>query len=181
MLLNNRWTQVALILPLLVCSADFVNRYDVTSDERASKAFEPLPAGSSYSPLTQKTYEDIVSGFADYDRPVEKVTSKKKPVKEKPNPNLSKEFQNAQNGKLDRVFIGDYSYRPLGVFSEHSHFALLERRHLKNGKVKRIKVVELQKIANYQVTKIELNQITIVAEQRTIVLKLFKTQTKAKR
>jgi len=181
MLLNNRWTQVALILPLLICSADFANRYDVTSSERVSKAFEPLPAGNSYRPLTQRTYEDIVAGFADYDRPVEKAISKKKPVKAKPNPKLSKEFQNAQNGDLDRVFIGDYAYRPLGVFFEDSHFALLERRHLKNGKVKRIKVVENQEIANYKVSKIELNQITIVAEQRTIVLKLFKTQTKAKK
>ncbi|WP_028771744.1 hypothetical protein [Shewanella waksmanii] len=179
MLMNNRWIQMTAAISLLLCSLDFVNRYEVGGEDRQGRTLDTVESEQVFSPFADERVNKILAQFEKFDVPIEEKVANKPATKPKPNPRLSKEFQNKQKGNLSKLFIGDYSYRPLGVFDADAKFALLEQRHLKNRKTKRIKVIEGQKISDYQVTSIELNSINIAAGKRKITLRLFDIKQKA--
>ncbi len=181
MLLNNKWIQIASFVAFTTCIADFNNRYDVGSQGQEDKLIEPIEVGQVFSPYENNRVEKILSNFSKYDIPIEEKKVESKNTVSKPNPRLSEEFQNKQKGALSQLFIGDYSYRPIGVFDSQEKFALLEQRHLTNRKTKRIKIVEGQQIENYSVIAIELNSIKIAADKREVSLRLFEIKPKAKK
>ncbi|WP_144213636.1 hypothetical protein [Shewanella donghaensis] len=181
MLLSNRWVQGAVISAMLLSIIDLSQRYNLNTKDSDDRVLETIDQSKVFSPFENEKVEKIFSNFQKYDQPLVVKSDKTKVVNAKPNPRLGKEFQDNQRGSLSTLFIGDYSYKPIGVFDYDSKFALLEQRHMKNKKTKRIKVVKGQAIGKYKVSTIQLNEINIEADDRKITLRLFDIKQKAKK
>lgn len=146
-------------------------RLNVASVAYASKQEQHNMVSTQHSLLDKQTQQAINKLYANFDVPEPEVTSD---VVDKPKLGMSLEEQQAQNGKLDKLFIDDNQYLLSGVFWDKQYFAVLLKIDVNTNTPEEIKVAQGQVFSGYTIEHISKQHITFVNGARTITLSMFK-------
>tara|TARA_R110000737_G_scaffold212260_1_gene229712 strand:+ start:62 stop:607 length:546 start_codon:yes stop_codon:yes gene_type:complete len=171
---------ICLVFILLFAVWDYFSRLDSATANTQIKAIVGAKAANSSVQLDQALKNKILALFSGYDLPPEvvvKAAVNTAIVKQ----GLSLAEQGEQRGKLSKLYLGDFSYTPLGVFKENDSarnrqeiFAVLIQQHIKTNAKKEIKVALNQSLPPYLVSNITETMIEFSADTRVIQLSLFK-------
>jgi hypothetical protein len=166
---------VSVLVVALLCFLDMSTRLSqqVTNEEKVFKLNDDLNTRQSSFDSTKAAM--IMALFDSYDV-VEKITASVLPPPTKPvKKGLSAEEQNNQQGKLNKFYVGDYTYTLLGLFKDTERFAVLAQENINSSIVKEIRVTLAHDLMPYKVSKINESvvEFTLVSAQKTVVLSLF--------
>ncbi|ABV37625.1 hypothetical protein Ssed_3021 [Shewanella sediminis HAW-EB3] len=169
---NQKSWAIAACITALVVSWDFSNRIMISNHSKVSNTELDM----SYIALSQassdNTDDKIIGLYAEYDKPVAPVTPASDILETKKSGMTAEQMKN-QEGRLDKFFIGDYTYVLSGVFFEKSRFAVLLQTSIKTNKVKEIKVSQGENIGEYLVDNISEKRIVFSEQDRKVELSIF--------
>ncbi|MGI2000021.1 hypothetical protein [Shewanella frigidimarina] len=156
---------------IIVLIWDIWARLFVPSVVHSGKQEQHNIVSAQHSQLDQQTQQAINKLYANFDVPEPEIT----PTADvKPKLGMSLEEQQAQNGKLDKLFIDDNQYLLSGVFWDKQYFAVLLKIDVNTNTPEEIKVAQGQVFGSYTIEHITKQQITFVNGARTISLSMFK-------
>jgi hypothetical protein len=88
-------------------------------------------------------------------------------------PGMSRDEQALQQGRLDKLFIGDDMYQLTGIFGEPEYFAVLMKTNVRTGASEEIKLVHDKQLGDYMITQLEKGHVQFSLEERHIQLVMF--------
>ena len=164
------WLLIGGLLVIILMWDIYVRLY-VPSVVYSSKQEQHNIVSAQHSLLDQQTQQAINKLYANFDVPEPEFTPDSD---NKPKLGMSLEEQQAQNGKLDKLFIDDNQYLLSGVFWDKQYFAVLLKIGVNTNTPEEIKVAQGQVFGSYTIERITKQQITFVNGARTITLSMFK-------
>nr|BBG82694.1 hypothetical protein [Shewanella sp.] len=160
-------------LLVIILMWDIYARLNVPSVVYSTKQEQHNIVSAQHSLLDQQAQQAINKLYANFDVPEPEVTPDAD-ADNKPKLGMSLEEQQAQNGKLDKLFIDDNQYLLSGVFWDKQYFAVLLKIDVNTNTPEEIKVAKGQVFGSYTIECIAKQQITFVNGARTITLSMFK-------
>jgi hypothetical protein len=161
-------------LLVIILIWDVWARLNVPSVAYSSKNEQHNIVSAQHSQLDKQTQQAINKLYANFDVPEPEVIADADNQANKPKLGMSLEEQQAQNGKLNRLFIDDNQYQLSGVFWDKQYFAVLLKVDVNTNTPEEIKVTQGQVYGGYTIEHIAKQQITFVNGARTVTLNMFK-------
>lgn len=88
-------------------------------------------------------------------------------------PGMSESEQALQQGRLDKLFIGNDMYQLKGIFGEPEYFAVLSKTDIATGALEEIKLTKADQLGGYTVSELAKGHIQLSLNERNIQLVMF--------
>ncbi|WP_337879022.1 hypothetical protein [Rheinheimera sp.] len=135
----------------------------------------------SYKNVEKKVLStEVFQLYAEYKKELPPASVVSQPTPE-PNYSLSAEQESAQQGLLDQLRSGEFSYQLTGIFSEGQAFAVLRQTNLRTGETVTKRVQPGGELDGYQVTQVGHRTLTLERGQQKVELVMFKAIQKEMR
>jgi len=169
---NQKSWLFAFCLTALFASWDFTDRIMIPTQVMSSNTELDMSYVFSEKNTMGQSDAEILNLYTGFDKPISS-NSNTTTVKPSKNSGMTAEQMKSQQGRLDKFFIGDYTYVLSGVFYEQSRFAVLLQTNIKTNKVKEIKVYQGENIGEYHINDISEQRIVFSEHDRTVELSIF--------
>ncbi|WP_448246068.1 hypothetical protein [Thalassotalea agariperforans] len=165
------------LYPLLVCIVILI-LFDITTRLSIGEANEQTSWESDnikppdYLKVSPQQAKKIITIINNYEQ-AEIINANK--VK-----GMSEAEKLAQQGDLDKIYVGDMRYLLVGIFKEAQAFAVVQQQNVKTRENKLIQITISDKLDIYQVNEILANKVILQSDDgRRIDLFLYKTNNMA--